>query len=53
MVVALPSYKVIYLREEKANEFVPRLSLGIFAAQDEEKSEERIMLSHGVHFTNV
>lgn len=30
MVVAFLKYKVIYVREEKANEFVARQSLGIF-----------------------
>lgn len=46
--MALLSGQVIYLREEKASEFVPTLSVGIFVAQGEEGHKERIMLSHEV-----
>lgn len=48
MLVALLSGKVIYLREEKASQFVPTSSVGIFVAQGDEGLKERIMLSHEV-----
>lgn len=53
MVVALLNYKVTYPGKKKANEFVPRGSLGICVAQDEERYQERIMHSHGVDLTNL
>lgn len=36
---------VIYLREDKANEFVPRYSLGVFLAQEERLSGEDYVLT--------
>lgn len=46
--MAFLSGKVIYLREEKASQFVPTSSVGIFVAQGDKGHKERILLSHEV-----
>lgn len=44
----------LYLKEEKTNGFVPRLSLGVFAAQDEGKMlGEDYVLTKGGFYQSV